>query len=571
VLQWIESIAESISDLVNGALGPAAEFLEHYVWGWPEKAPLLAIVLLGTGLFVTLRLGFIQVRGFKHGVDIARGVYDNPEDEGDLVHFQALTTALSATVGIGNIAGVAIAIRLGGPGALFWMWLTAVFGMALKYAECTLALAHRKVNEDGSISGGPMYYIEMGLGRRWRWMALIFAACAAISSFGGGNMNQSNTLADQIESYTTSLGFPVPTFWTGLIFATLVALVIIGGIRRIGRVTSILAPGMALLYVAGALLILILNFDKIIPSLALIVEQAFAPRPLVGGAAGSLLMTVMWGIRRGLFSNEAGQGSAPIAHATAKTDEPVREGLVASLGPFIDTLVICTMTGLVIVLTGAYKDKVEQTFDATTLEAVVDRTVSDERLAELRETRTGGRLEVVDGQLLAGGLVALDAVIEDPWLSDPDGRPWTGQLDVAADGGLSVADGGVTPEVRGNALLIGAPLTARGFQIGLGATGTLIVTLAVILFAVSTAISWSYYGDRSVEYLFGSGAIRIYRWIFIFFFFVGAMLPLKAVWTFGDVALGLMSFPNLVALVLLTGSVVAMTKDYYSRKHERYR
>jgi AGCS family alanine or glycine:cation symporter len=301
------------------------------------------------------------------------------------------------------------------------------------------------------------------------------------------------------------------------------------------------------------------------------VRNAFAPEPLVGGGVGSILLTVMWGIRRGLFSNEAGQGSAPIAHATAKTTEPVREGLVASLGPFIDTLVICTMTGLVIVITGAYKDKVQQTFEVTMLEAVVDRTVSDERLAELRETRTGGRLEVVDGQLLTGGLVVLDAVIEDPWLGDPDGRPWTGQLEVAADGALTVADGAVVPEVTGNALLIGAPLTARGFQIGLGPTGTLIVTLAVILFAVSTAISWSYYGDRSVEYLFGSGAIRIYRWIFIFFFFVGAMLPLKAVWTFGDVALGLMSFPNLVALVLLTGSVVAMTKDYYSRKHERYR
>jgi len=567
VFDWIESATRPISEFINGALGPTAGFLEEYVWAWPEKAPILAIILLGTGLFVTLRLAFIQVRGFRHAVDITRGKYDNPEDAGDLNHFQALTTALSATVGIGNIAGVAIAIRLGGPGALFWMWLTAFFGMALKYVECTLALMHRKVNPDGSVSGGPMYYIEMGLGGRWKWLAILFALFAAIASFGGGCMNQSNTLADQVQS---SMG--IPTLLTGLVFSALVALVIIGGIRRIGRVTAILAPSMALLYVAGALLILILNFSAIPGGFALIFSQAFAPEPLVGGGVGSIIMTVMWGIRRGLFSNEAGQGSAPIAHATAKTKEPVREGLVASLGPFIDTLVICTMTGLVIVLTGAYRDKAEQQIDFPDLEAVMIEAATDDRLQDLRRIRTsGGRqgFQVESGTAVGVSLFLHDSVVENARLTGPDGNPWNGHIEVDAESGeLTVSGGGKTPSVTGEALLNGAPMTARAFQNGLGNLGGVIVTIAVVLFAVSTGISWSYYGDRSVEYLFGPRAVRPYRWVFIAFFFAGSILPLKAVWTYGDVALGLMTLPNLVAVLLLTGGVARMTTEYFSREHK---
>jgi AGCS family alanine or glycine:cation symporter len=567
-MQWIEGLAQRIADAVNGALLPIAEPLEKYVWEWPPWAPLLVLVLLGTGLFVTVRLGFIQVRGFRHAVAITRGDYDNPEDAGDLVHFQALTTALSATVGIGNIAGVALAIRLGGPGALFWMWVTAFFGMALKYAECTLAMAHRHLHADGSVSGGPMYYIEKGLGPRWKWMALIFAACAAISSFGGGCMNQSNTLADQVRS-----SFGIPTVRTGLFFAATVAAVIIGGIRRIGKVTSILAPLMAVMYVLGAMLILLVNIREIPEGLSLIFTNAFAPKPLIGGAAGSFMLTMLWGIRRGLFSNEAGQGSAPIAHATAKTDEPVREGLVASLGPFIDTLVICTMTGLVIVMTGAYKDKADQTVSLSMVEAVLAESASDSRLLELRESREasdGGEFEVVDGRPVGATFFYLTSGLDGAEVLDADGDPWSGSLRVAADG--TVAGFGDAASVRGSGLLTGAPLTARGFKKGLpGEWGDLIVTIAVILFAVSTGISWSYYGDRSTEYLFGSWAIPIYRWIFVAFFFLGAILPLQAVWKFGDVALGLMSFPNLIALVLLSGGVVRMTRDYLSREHTPYK
>jgi AGCS family alanine or glycine:cation symporter len=570
LLDWVQSISGPFAKFVNDSLGPPASFLEDYVWGWPEQAPLLALVLLGTGLFVTLRLMFVQVRGFRHAVDITRGKYDDPEDEGDLKHFQALTTALSATVGIGNIAGVAIAIRLGGPGALFWMWVTAFFGMALKYVECTLAMMHRRVHPDGSVSGGPMHYIEIGLGRGWKWLALLFAGFAAIASFGGGCMNQSNTLADQVQSQ-----WGVPTVVTGIVFAAVVAAVIIGGIRRIGRVTAILAPSMAVLYVAGALIILVLNISGIPSAFGLIFAQAFAPEPLVGGGVGSIIMTVMWGIRRGLFSNEAGQGSAPIAHATAKTKEPVREGMVASLGPFIDTLVICTMTGLVITVTGAYKDKVEQTLDLSEVEIVLAAAASDGQLLDLRrarEERGETTVEVVNGLLADASLFFHESVVEHARFSDSGGDPWSGRLSVdAEEGTVSVAGKAAAPELDGVGLLNGAPMTGHAFRKALGGVGGIIVTLAVVLFAVSTGISWSYYGDRSVEYLFGPGAIPIYRWVFIFFFFVGAVLPLKAVWTYGDVALGLMTFPNLVAVLLLTGSVATATREYLSREHKPYR
>ncbi|MDH3255961.1 MAG: amino acid carrier protein, partial [Acidobacteriota bacterium] len=396
MLDWIEQISHSTSEAVTELLGPVAGFLEGYVWNWPPQAPILAVVLLGTGLFVTLRLGFIQVRGFRHAVAIARGKYDDPDDEGDLKHYQALTTALSATVGIGNIAGVAIAIRLGGPGAIFWMWVTAFFGMALKYVECTLALRYRTVHRDGSVSGGPMYYIELGLGKKWKWMATAFAAFAVICSFGSGNMNQSNTMADAVEAK-----FGIHPIWTALVFAVIVGMVIIGGIRRIGKVTAVLAPFMALLYVGAALVVLALNVPRIPEILALIVREAFAPTSVVGGAAGSFLMTLMWGVRRGLFSNEAGQGSAPIAHAAAKTTEPVREGLVASLGPFIDTLVICTMTAMVILLSAAWKDKVPMALPVGSLTAVIGDVPSDADLRRVWGTSgggtVGGRIQVENG------------------------------------------------------------------------------------------------------------------------------------------------------------------------------
>jgi AGCS family alanine or glycine:cation symporter len=339
-------------------------------------------------------------------------------------------------------------------------------------------------------------------------------------------------------------------------------------------VTAVLAPAMALMYVTGALIILAINARSIPHGVALVFSQAFSPEPLIGGGVGSFLITMLWGIRRGLFSNEAGQGSAPIAHATARTDEPVREGLVASLEPFIDTLVICTMTGLVIVTTGAFLEREEQPLPLASVEAVLAPAAPDERIDELRESReasAGGQLRVASGRPVDGTLVFLDATVEKPRFLDDAGQPWSGLLRVAGDGSLSLADGAALPSLRGEALLTGAPLTAAAFRHGLGGFGNLIVTIAVVLFAVSTGISWSYYGDRATEFLVGSWAIPIYRWVFIFFFFMGGVLPLTAVWTYGDVALGLMTFPNLIAVILLSGAVARMTREYFSREQVRNR
>ena len=444
--------------------------LEHFTEvfsGWISMP--LTIILIGTGLFVTLALGFIQIRRFKHSFEVVSGKYDNPDDEGDVTHFQALSAALSATIGIGNIAGVAIAIRLGGPGALFWMWVTALLGMALKYAECTLSHRYRVINEDGSASGGPMYYIEKGLGPKWKSLAVFFASCAVICSFCTGNMNQANTIAQTFASYN------VPIWFSGLFIALLVGLVIIGGIKRIAAVASKLVPTMAVLYVLGALIILINHANYILPSFISIFKEAFS----LEAGWGGLLTVIMWGVRRGLYSNEAGQGSAPIAHAAAKTKESAREGAVALMGPFIDTIIVCTMTGLAILSTNV----------------------------------------------------------------------------------LNTTD------------LTGALLTREAFRSGFSFApdiGSFIVNIAVLLFAYTTMVAWSYYGDRSIEYLAGPKAIKPYRWVYVFFNFLGAVLPLTFVWNFGDIALSLMTIPNLIGVILLTGSLKKITADYFNRSHIPY-
>lgn len=436
--------------------------------GW--IAMPLTIILIGTGIFVTISLGFIQIKRLRHSFEVVLGRYDDPDDEGDVTHFQALSAALSATIGIGNIAGVAIAIRLGGPGALFWMWVTALLGMALKYAECTLSHRYRVINEDGSASGGPMYYIEKGLGPKWKSLAVFFASCAVICSFCTGNMNQANTIAQTFASYN------VPIWFSGLFIAFFVGLVIIGGIKRIAAVASRLVPTMAILYVLGALIILINHSNYIVPSFISIFKEAFS----LEAGWGGLLTVIMWGVRRGLYSNEAGQGSAPIAHAAAKTKESAREGAVALMGPFIDTIIVCTMTGLAILSTNV----------------------------------------------------------------------------------LNTTD------------LTGALLTREAFRSGFSFApdiGSFIVNIAVLLFAYTTMVAWSYYGDRSIEYLAGPKAIKPYRWVYVFFNFLGAVLPLTFVWNFGDIALSLMTIPNLIGVILLTGSLKKITSDYFNRSHIPYK
>ena len=430
----------------------------------------LTFILIGTGLFVTIALGFIQIKRLNHSFAVVSGKYDDPDDEGDVTHFQALSAALSATIGIGNIAGVALAVRLGGPGALFWMWVTAVFGMALKYAECTLSHRYRVIHEDGSASGGPMYYIEKGLGPKWKPLAVFFATCAVICSFCTGNMNQANTIAQ------TFLTYNIPIWVSGGVIAALVGLVIIGGIKRIAAVASRLVPTMAVLYVLGTMVIILSHYQNIIPSFAKIFTEAFSLKAGWGG----LFAVIMWGVRRGLYSNEAGQGSAPIAHAAAKTKESAREGAVALMGPFIDTLIVCTMTGLAILSTG-----------------------------------------VIESTSLTGAQLTREAFRQ----------------------GFSFA-----PEL-----------------------GSFIVNCAVLLFAYTTMVAWSYYGDRSIEYLAGPKAIKPYRWVYVFFNFMGAILPLTFVWNFGDIALSLMTIPNLIGVLFLTGTVKNITSEYFAKEHIPYK
>ena len=551
---------ETLEHLVKGAAS--------IIWGWPEAMPLMVVALLGTGLVTTFWLGWIQLRKLGHAWDVIRGRYDDPQDTGDISHFQALSTALSATVGIGNIAGVAIAIHYGGPGALFWMWVTALFGMALKFAECTLAVHYREVHPDGSVSGGPMYYIERGLGKSFKPLAIVFAVCAVISSFGSGNSVQAFTVADQ---FRADLG--VATWITGLGSAALVGVVILGGIRRIGKVTSILAPLMALLYVTGALLILVFHAPEVPGALASIIGGAFRPAAQIGGFAGGAFITMLtWGVRRGLFSNESGQGSAPIAHAAAKTSEPVREGVVALAEPFIDTLLICSMTGLVIVTTGVWK---EHRFEDNPVSPQLALTVvsADATLEVGGAVPAGGlwdgEVQVAEGRPQGVGLVRNHALMKETLLLDASGQPFAGRLGVTQ--GVPGPDWHAL-RLQGRAVQNGSPLTAWAFRRGLaplGDWGHLLVTLAVFLFGISTAISWSYYGDRAIGYLFGQRLVLPYRLVYVAVNFLGAIFSLEVVWAFGDTALGLMALPNLLAILLLLPVVSALTRDYFTRMRAR--
>ena len=535
-----------------------------------ENVPLMVIILLGIGTYLTLRLGFVQVTRLKHGAAVASGKYDDPDDEGDVTHFQALTTALSATVGIGNIAGVALAIHWGGPGALFWMWVTAALGMATKYSEVTLAQKYR-VHEDegewaGTVSGGPMYYIERGLGPNWKWMAVLFAVLLGFTAFLTGNGVQANTVADNLETQ-----FSIPTWVSGLVTSGVVAAVILGGITRIGRVTAVLAPLMAVIYVLGALIVIFMNVGEVGPTLALIFREAFNPSAGVAGTGvGAFLVTLMYGVRRGLFSNEAGQGSAPIAHSAAKTDEPVSEGVVALLEPFIDTIIICTMTGLLIIMTGVWHDRFE-----------TEITLSGGDLSYRAVQVDGGYEDMSPDapiRIDAGSHTATGP--DDPQISwhevpvqmlyvdEAQTQPFSGVIDPVT--GTATADDGQSyTSLHGMAVESGAPLTMAAFRRGLaplGDWGHYIVVLSVLLFGISTAIAWSYYGDRCANYLFGARAVIPYKVIFVGLHFVGAVLPLSVIWALGDAFLALVIWPNLIALGILAPQVVAMTRDYFERK-----
>ncbi|MEX1063626.1 MAG: sodium:alanine symporter family protein [Balneolaceae bacterium] len=528
-------------------------WLENLIWNTPEAMPAMVVILLAYGIFITFRLGFIQVTQFRHGLKVVTGHYDDPDDEGDINHFQALSTALSATVGIGNIAGVALAIHYGGPGALFWMWVTAILGMAIKYTEVTLAQNFRRTNPDGSVSGGPMYYIEQGLGPNWKWLAIAFSLAAAICAFLTGNAVQANTVADVMNS-----DFQIPVAITGFITAGLVAAVILGGIRRIGYVTARLVPFMATLYVLTGLMILLMHYGQILPSLGVIISQAFSPQAgVLGVGSGAFIFTLSYGVQRGLFSNEAGQGSAPIAHSAAKTDQPVREGVVALLEPFIDTLIVCSITGLVIVTTGAwdmYHPASVNPADGTityTVEQAGDPSI----------------LRFEEGVPLNGRMLRYDVDVDTMFTDVRRTVPFNGHIEGVGESPLVISgDGTEIDRLYGGVVENGAPLTSRAFEIGLSPLfpgGGFLVTFAVLLFAISTSISWSYYGDRSAQYLFGFRSIFWYRIAFVIMHFVGSVVTLTTIWAFGDVMLGLMAFFNIVALFALSGVAYNLTKKYF--------
>lgn len=531
-------------------------WLNNLVWSTPEQFPLMVVVLLGFGIFITLRLGFVQVRRFAHGVKSVMGFYDNPDDTGDVNHFQALTTALSATVGIGNIAGVAIAIHYGGPGALFWMWVTAFFGMAIKYTECTLAVQYRIKNADGSVSGGPMYYIEKGLGPNWKWLAVFFASMAVICSFLTGNAVQANTVADTM--YST---FQIPSWVSGLVTAGFVGVVIVGGIKRIGQVTARLMPLMALIYVLGALIILTLNAGDVIPAFGTIFSTAFTPEAgLFGVGSGVFLTTLVWGIKRGLFSNEAGQGSAPIAHGAAKTEEPVREGVVALLEPFIDTIVVCTMTGLVIVATGVWEQRHDMVYEPGNSNNTVEITDGSNTLI------------IEEGEPVNGTVERNDFPTGKFFIDEEQTEAFSGTMVMINGAGVFTDDAGnKVANVYTSIIENGAPLTSLAFEKGLAPIfpyGKHLVTICVLLFGVSTAISWSYYGDRSIQYLAGDKSIIYYKFVYLGMHFLGAIFPLATVWAIGDIALGLMTFPNIIALFALSGSVAVASTKYFKKMDE---
>lgn len=431
-----------------------------FVWG-----PVMLALLLGTGVYLTVGLRGITVRRMGYGFRMLwQGRALKPGEEGEITPFQALATALSATIGTGNIAGVATAIFLGGPGAVFWMWITALVGMATKYAEAVLAVRYREVDEDGRYVGGPMYYIRNGLGRRWAWLGGAFAVFAMVAAFGIGNTVQSNSVAAVMQSTLA-----VPAWVTGLVMAVLVFAVIIGGVRRIAHVAEILVPFMAIAYMGGALLIILIHIADVPAALGMIVTDAFTGTAAQGGFAGAAVWAaIRFGVARGIFSNEAGLGSAPIAHAAARTSSPVRQGTVAMLGTFIDTIVVCTFTAVVIVVTGVWN---------------------------------------------------------------------TGET--------------------------GAALTAAAFSEGLvGAEW--VVTFGMTIFALTTVMAWSYYGERSAEFLFGTRVIMPYRVLWCVLIFVGAVGNLGLIWIIADILNALMAIPNLIALLALSGTVFALTRDYFA-------
>ncbi|MDF2178754.1 AGCS family amino acid carrier protein [Aliiglaciecola sp. CAU 1673] len=525
-------------------------------------------VLLGVGLFFTLYLGFPQVRYFRHAWLVVSGKLDKKGAPGDTTHFQALSTALSGTVGTGNIGGVAFAIFLGGPAALFWMWATAFLGMTTKFVEVTLSHKYRVKTEDGTMAGGPMYYMDRRL--NMKWLAIAFAIATVISSFGTGNLPQINNIAQGMEAT-----FGIEPMLTGAVLAVVLALVILGGIRRIAKVTSRVVPMMSVLYVIGALGVIFYNLENIGPAFMSVISDAFTGSAAAGGFLGATIAYAFnRGVNRGLFSNEAGQGSAPIAHASAKADEPVSEGMVSILEPFIDTIIICTLTGLVILSSGVWQEKFQNKFERSDM-VIVQGQYSDDSQEDrhklflyLNNEKNhqvelySGSIEVVSGKALNKDFTVINArsIAEDVVFS-------VGAVDDPFTGSLKVQDGKLVKEnilVSGKSLIHSAQLTTQAFTRGFfGDYGQYIVSIGLLLFAFSTTIAWSYYGDRAMTYLLGPRSVMPYRVFYVAGFFWASFSDTTLVWNLAAVAIVVMTLPNLFGILMLHKEMKQTVKDYW--------
>lgn len=542
--------------------------------GYLGSAIWFPTLLLLTGVFFTLYLGFPQIRYFRHAIGVTTGKFDKAGAKGDTTHFQALSTALSGTVGTGNIGGVALALHLGGPAALFWMWMTAFFGMTSKFVEVTLSHKYRNQIPDGTMAGGPMYYMEKGL--NMKWLAVIFAIATVLSSFGTGNLPQINSIAAGLEST-----FSIEPIITASVLSVLLALVIIGGITRIAKVAAAIVPTMAFIYLIGAFAVIIPNLGNILPSFVAIFSDAFTGSAATGGFLGATFAYAFdRGVNRGLYSNEAGQGSAPIAHAAARTDEPADEGMVSILEPFIDTIVICTITGLVILSSGVWMEKFGNEFQRADMN-FVSGTYTESESADTEQLflYLNGDDSIVNGYsgsiIVQNGLaqnnndftlIHARSFAENVMFSNGQG-PISGSINVS-DGALEDA----SIIVNGDSLLHSVPLTTQAFTRGLfGDYGQYIVSIGLMLFAFSTAIAWSYYGDRAMTYLFGTKSVFPYRVVYVLGFFYAALADTTIVWNISLITIVLMTVPNLVGILLMHKEMKKTVADYWDRTEDHNR
>lgn len=530
--------------------------------------------LIGTGIFFTAYLGFPQFKFFAHGWRIVTGKYAKEEADGETTPFEALTTAMSGAVGTGNIGGVALAIWIGGPAAIFWMWITAIFGMTTKFVEVTMAHKYRTTLSDGSISGGPMYYIEKSFNKRWA--GVLFAALMMICAIGSGNMPQINNIASVLDST-----FSIPKLATGLILGFMLWLIISGGIKRIAKIASKLVPFMAVIYFGGALIVVIENYQNIIPSFHSIFSQVFSGSAAAGGFLGaSFAMSLKLGVARGLYSNEAGQGSSPIAHASAKTEHSVEQGMVSILEPFIDTIVVCSVTALVILSSGAWIQKYDNTFERSSMAIFageytesnskdveeLGKYILDARKFTSNTTSVenySGILRITKGQLQQKEVTVFhnNSIAEDVTFYQ-NGNLFEGPIEIVNG---EIKDSSIV--VKGKSLIHSAELTSKAFGSGvLGKYGEYIVAIGLLLFAFSTAIAWSYYGDRSTAYIFGENAVPWYRLIYVVCFIAAAIIDTTVVWNIAYVVVALVTIPNLFALFILRKEMKEQVTTYVIEK-----